>query len=154
MGENLQKIDLYFIGKKKLLLLFTNKTNLNKVYDEIGFINNKGKFIPEYILDSLMDISLDLLNKFFKDEYLKFLEEKNKDKCEIKDNLKKYCIGYFYKLDIIKENENETYNEKTNDESTNNSQENKSNKNENYKNSLDKDQTIIQLIELMINIFF
>jgi hypothetical protein len=73
LGENLQKNDLYFIGKKKLLLLFINKTNLNKVYDEIGFINNRGKFIPEYIIESIDGIPIDLLNKFFKNEYLKFL---------------------------------------------------------------------------------
>ena len=124
LNDTLQKIDIFFVGKKKILLLFDNKNNINKVYDEIGFINNKGKFIPEYIIESIDGIPIDLLNIFFKKEYLKFLEEKNKDKCEIKDNLKKYCIGYCYKLDISKENENDTHNEKINDESTSKSQEN------------------------------
>jgi len=73
LNDSLQKIDLYFIGKKKILLFFLNKTNINKVFDEIGFINNKGKFIPEYILEYIVDIPMNLLNIFFKDEYLKFL---------------------------------------------------------------------------------
>jgi len=155
LNDNLQKIDLYFIGKQKILLLFLNKTNFNKVYDEIGFINDKGKFIPEYILESVTDIPMNLLNIFFKNEYSKFLEEKNMDKCEIKDKSERNYIGFCYKLDIIREKDNETYNEKANLESSNIPHENKYNKNdnENYKNFLNKDQTIIQIIEIMINIY-
>ena len=131
LNDNLQKIDLYFIGKQKILLLFLNKTNFNKVYDEIGFINDKGKFIPEYILESVTDIPMNLLNIFFKNEYSKFLEEKNMDKCEIKDKSERNYIGFCYKLDIIREKDNETYNEKANLESSNIPHENKYNKNDN-----------------------
>ena len=44
LNDNLQKIDLYFIGKKRILLLFTNKTKLRKICDEIGFINNSNLY--------------------------------------------------------------------------------------------------------------
>ena len=50
MNDSIKKFDLYFIENKKILLL-SNKIGYNKDKDEIGYINNKGTFISEYILN-------------------------------------------------------------------------------------------------------
>ena len=63
LNNSIKKCDLYFIGNKKILLL-SNEFGGNKEIDEIGFINNKGIFIPEHILKykDASNISLDILN--------------------------------------------------------------------------------------------
>ena len=52
LNDSIKKSELYFIGNNKLLILFSNQTEIDKDNDEIGFINEKGIFIPEYLLDN------------------------------------------------------------------------------------------------------
>ena len=60
LNDSIKKIDLYFIGNKKLLLLFPNQIDIDRDIDQIGFINNKGIFIAEYLIESNQKISIDL----------------------------------------------------------------------------------------------
>ena len=99
LNDFIKKFDLYFIGNKKILLL-SNKIGGNKDIDEIGFINNKGIFIPEYILNynDEYNISLDILNKFFKWDFFNLQINKEADICEIKNDEKN--IGQCFKLNF------------------------------------------------------
>ena len=72
-------MELYFIGNKKLYLLFHNDEDI----DEIGFINDEGIFIPEYIME-YQDKKLSNINNFFKKDFYEFYSNKNIDSCEIK----------------------------------------------------------------------
>ena len=75
LNDSLKANELYFIGNKKLLLLFPNKTEFDQDIYEIGFINGKGMFIPEYLLESNNSktiFSLADLNFFFKKIFLIF----------------------------------------------------------------------------------
>ena len=99
LNDSIKKFDLYFIGNKKILLL-SNKFGGNKEIDEIGFINNEGIFIPEYILKYKDDtnISLDILNKFFINDFINLHLNKNTEICEIKKEEKKF--GECHKLNF------------------------------------------------------
>ena len=99
LKDSLKKFDLYFVGNKKILLL-SNEFGSNRESDEIGFINNDGIFIPEYILKYKEDnnISLDILNKFFLKDFINLHLNKNIDICEIKKEEKKF--GECYKLNV------------------------------------------------------
>ena len=68
LNDSIKKIDLYFIGNKKLLLLFPNKIDIERDIDQIGFINTKGIFIAEYLMESYQKTSIDLfcLNSFLR----------------------------------------------------------------------------------------
>ena len=71
LTEQIKSSELYFIGNKKICLLFPAK---KEDIDEIGFINNEDIFIPEYIIIEYQDKnnsnSLDILNNFFKKRIL------------------------------------------------------------------------------------
>ena len=99
LNDFIKKFDLYFIGNKKILLL-SNKIGGNKDIDEIGFIYNKGIFIPEYIFNFYEnnDISFDILNNFLKNDFINFHLNNNEDNFEIKNNDKKY--GQCFKLNF------------------------------------------------------
>jgi len=103
LNDSIKKFDLYFIGNKKILLL-SNKIGNNKDINEIGYINNKGLFIPEYIFNFYEnnDISFDILNNFLKNDFINFHLNNNEDRFEIKNNDKKY--GQCFKLDINQKN--------------------------------------------------
>ena len=97
LKDVIKTFDLYFVGSKKMLLL-SNEKGSNKDSDEIGSINDKGIFIPEYILNYAENnsISLDILNKFFKNDFFNLLVNKEVDNLEIKNDEKK--IGQCFKL--------------------------------------------------------
>ena len=114
LNDLMKTFDLYFVGNKKILLL-SNEIGSNKDTDEIGSINNKGIFIPEYNLNynEKNNISFDILNKFFKFDFLNFLLNKEVDICEIKNSEK--IIGKCYKLS--NKNSNKPLNQPENNES-------------------------------------
>ena len=97
--DSLIKFELYFVGNNKILLYFSNKKEIGKYVDEIGFINEKGTFIPEYLLDfSANNITSKILNDFFHDFSNLFLD--NNYNIEIK-NKNKEKIGNCFKLNNI-----------------------------------------------------
>ena len=97
--DSLIKFELYFVGNNKILLYFSNKKEIGKYVDEIGFINEKGTFIPEYLLDfSANNITSEILNDFFNDFSNLFLD--NNCNFEIK-NRNKEKIGNCFKLNNI-----------------------------------------------------
>ena len=118
LNDFIKKFDLYFIGNKKILLL-SNKIGGNKDIDEIGFINNKGIFIPEYILNynDEYNISLDILNKFFKWDFFNIQINKEADICEIKNDEKN--IGQCFKLNFEANNIINIFNDKEKNEINN-----------------------------------
>ena len=92
---------MYFIGNKKILLLFPSQTDKEKDIDEIGTINDKGIFIPEYLLKSKEKsslISLDNLDTFFNKDFSNFVLGSNKDCFEIRNQTQE-IIGNCIKLD-------------------------------------------------------
>ena len=99
LKDSLKKFDLYFVGNKKILLL-SNEIGGNRDTDEIGFINNDGIFIPEYIFKYKEDnnISLDVLNKFFLKDFINLHLDKDAEIYEIKNEEKNF--GECYKLNI------------------------------------------------------
>ena len=106
LTEQIKSSELYFIGNKKICLLFPDK---KEDIDEIGFINIEDIFIPEYIIeyqDKNNSNSLDILNNFFKKEFYTFYSHKNIDSCEIKDNQNK-VIGNCFKLNNNSKNDSE-----------------------------------------------
>ena len=98
LNDFIRKLELYFIGNNKVLLL-SNLIDWNKENDEIAFINDKGIFIPEYIIyiKENNSISFDILNEFLRKDFYNFYLNKNSDICQIK-NLQKNTIGYCIKL--------------------------------------------------------
>ena len=105
LNDSIKKIDLYFIGSKRILLL--NREDFKKEVDEIGFINEQGLFIPEYLLKSIgknTPISLGILNSFFINDFSKFCHDEKVDCFDIKDEQNK-LKGHCFKLDINKINE-------------------------------------------------
>ena len=109
LNEPIKNFTLYFVGLNKILL-YSNENGSNKDVDEIGTINDKGIFIPEYLLKYKEDkISLDDLNIILKNDLFNFyLDDKNeswelKIKNEIQDKQYKQVkvkeIGYCYKIE-------------------------------------------------------
>ena len=99
LNDSLKANELYFIGNKKLLLLFPNKTEFDQDIYEIGFINEKGMFIPEYLLESNNKtiFSLADLNFFFKKDFFNFFLNLTSDSCNI-NNEHNISIGCCYKI--------------------------------------------------------
>ena len=92
---DLNKCELYQIGNEKLLLKFPNG-----ICDEIGIINNKNIFIPEYILYSKSKKEMDVLtlNTFFKKNFNNISEKKDKPLpiTDIDKSLIRYCLSIEY----------------------------------------------------------
>ena len=159
LNEQVKTFELYFIGKKNILLK-SNDVGSNKDLDEIGTINDKGIFIPEYILiyKENNNISLDILNIFLKQDFFNFFFSKDKDNCEIK-NGQNIVFGHCFR---VKDNFNnvtleiknsiingvpaQTQNNNTQIKQLNNAPENNQSNNESKKESN-------YCIELMINIY-
>ena len=166
LNDSIKKIDLYFIGSKRILLL--NREDFKKEVDEIGFINEQGLFIPEYLLEYIeknTPISLEILNTFFINDFSKFYHDEKIDCCDIKDEQNK-LKGHCFKLDINKINEldiKKIETTKVNDEikNENNHDDKNIDKKLNFvtpEDNLNKDnnETAKQIdiyIELMINIY-
>ena len=112
-----KKCKLSFIGNNKILLFFNKKEEQNN--DEIGYINEKNIFIPEYILDyKNKDIDKSDLENFFIHEFNNsFNSTENKNYCRIYDKNK--CLGKCYRIDN-KSNENIYDNSKEFNNSSNN----------------------------------
>ena len=98
LNDFIKNFTLYFVGRNKILL-YSNKNGSNKDIDKIGTINNKGIFIPEYLLKYNEDkVSLNDLNKILKNDLFNFyLDDKNeswelKIKNDIQDNQYKQII--------------------------------------------------------------
>jgi len=93
------KTDLYFIENNKLVLLFQFPC---KEKTEIGYINNKNIFIPEFIIyNNENDISIDILNNFFSNYFPKFKLNKSQNQIQCSyHNTNMYC----YKLNNLIEN--------------------------------------------------
>ena len=102
--SNVKKIDCHLVGNQKILLFFEKW--INKDIDEIGYINNENIFIPEFLLvyDN-NDISINILNQFFKNNFLNFKLNNQINICDILD-LNKSKIGQCYKLNNFIENNN------------------------------------------------
>ena len=105
LNDSIKQNQLYFIGNNKFLLLFPDKTIIDKDIDEIGYINEKGIFIPQYLLvnNNNDNFSLEILNSFLNKEFLNFISNQNLDSCEINDEQNKK-IGYCFKLSDEKNN--------------------------------------------------
>ena len=103
-NSNVKKSDCYFVGNQKILFFFDKE--VNKDIDEIGYINNENIFIPEFLLvyDN-NDISINILNQFFKNNFLNFSFNNQINICDILD-LNKSKIGQCYKLNNFIENNN------------------------------------------------
>ena len=115
LNNSLKKADLFFIGNKKIILLFPVGIDDNKENHEIGFVNDSDIFIPEYILEfSHNVISYDILNKFLKNDFPKFISNKTKDNCKIKDIYDKQ-YGLCYRIMDIPENKVKKINNNSND---------------------------------------
>ena len=93
-GLDLNKCELYHLDNEKLFLKFPNG-----ICDEIGFINDKNIFIPEFILYSQKEIDILTLNKFFFEKFNNISENKDKP-LPIKD-IDKNLIGYCFSLEYI-----------------------------------------------------
>ena len=103
--SNVKKCDCYFVGKQNILLLFDKE--LGEDIDEIGYIDNKNIFIPEFLLNyNKNDISTEILNQFLKDNFIIFNLNKQNNICDILD-LKNSKIGQCYKLKTFTENKNQ-----------------------------------------------
>ena len=160
LNDLLKTFDLYFIGNKQLLLL-SKEIGSNKDADEIGSINNKGIFIPEYIFNynENNNISLDILNTFFKMEFLNFHINEKTDICEIKNGEKN--IGKCYKLNnktpdkVVVTPENNGSKETTDNGNTSTIQANVSETTNQLNNTIEfkTPNGINPYIELMINIY-
>ena len=124
----IETAQLYFTHEKNILLFFPNKMEICKDIDEIGFINEKGIFIPNFLLEyTENNISLEILNSFFEKDFLNFCSDTKNDTFEIKVGQNK-IIGRCFKLNNI-ENSNNKENEEgeeigNNNELTNNNDNN------------------------------
>ena len=101
--DSLINLELFFIGFKKILLFFPNKNDTNKYKDEIGFINEKGVFIPEYIIGYTgNNISPEDLNDFIMKDLINFYRNNKDVSCQIKKKKKVTCemeiIGNCFKI--------------------------------------------------------
>ena len=144
---------------KKKILLWSDVIDSNKEYDEIGFINNKGIFIPEYILDikEKNDIFLENLNMFLKNDFPNIYLDKNKEFWDIKDK-QQITIGNCIKLNTKTDESIEVKNEETPVNTSDNliilnNDNNKVSINKNHESIPNKNEKEINLIILlMINI--
>ena len=148
---DLNKCDLYQIGNEKFLLKFPNG-----ICDEIGIINDKNIFIPEYILYSNKEINDLTLNIFFKTKFN--TTSKNNDKLlPIKDKDKSligYCLSIEYTTQLkmkqeIKENSNAINVGNDEDENENNS--NSPTSKTNGHNNINNQNNTIQNNKIKIN---
>ena len=102
--SNLKKCDCYFVGNQKILLSF--EQGIGKDIDEIGYINNENVFMPEFLLVyNYNDISTNILNQFFKNNFLNFSLNNQINICDILD-LNNSKIGKCHKLSNFTENKN------------------------------------------------
>jgi hypothetical protein len=86
ISDEVKNGDLYFIGNKKILLLFKREIASDNNYDEIGYINGKNVFIPEYVLDyTNNDIKLSYFKIFFNSNFINFCSQSDKESCHIYD---------------------------------------------------------------------
>ena len=94
--NQLKNCDIYSISNNKILLNF--KRDIIKINDEIGYINNKNVFIPEYILYYTNDnIILSQLNYFLTKDFLSFIFDVKEESCRIyKEHNKK--IGNCFRI--------------------------------------------------------
>ena len=170
LNNSIKKADLFFIGNKKIILIFPVGVDNNKENHEIGFVNDSGIFIPEFILEfSHNVISYDILNKFLKNDFPKFMPDKTKDNCKIK-NINDNESGYCYKIKGILENKENKINNNTNKakDGPENNTKNRENKKESIRNETlnlnnnssnqrrgneNENRKINPYIELMINIY-
>ena len=82
LNDSIKKVDLYFIGQNKILLLFENKID----NPQIGYINNENMFITEFLLKKEKDyFSLTNLNKFFLNDFINLILNKEKNSTQITD---------------------------------------------------------------------
>ena len=152
-NDLIKKAELYFIGNKKILLLFAYKREIDKDIDEIGIINEKGIFIPEFILErNIRDIIFDLgtLNKFFKIDFLNLLTNQ-KNNCEIMSN--NIALGKCYKLRYKLNNNIDNNIDDNVDDNIDNNIETPTEANLNDNQEENKKKEINPYIELMINIY-
>ena len=103
------KMDLYFIGNKKLLLRNSNKQMYNVICDEIGLINENNIFIPEYILYYTKITKINSLNFFFKNKFQNgtIIKDSPLEIFEEKNSLIGYCISLIYLNDVKNEDPND-----------------------------------------------
>jgi len=141
LEDSIIECHLYFIGNKKLLLLFKSQIG-SEIFDEIGFINKENKFIPEYLFDyEEKNISLEILNDFFSKKFVSFCLDSQKVNEELiyKNNL---TFGFCYKINIPKLNDdskNNFVNQLLNDSSkAEQKKDEKTKKKSEYKDKLDK----------------
>ena len=72
-------------------MLFKREIASDNNYDEIGYINDKNIFIPEYVLEYTNidnknnDIKLLYFNIFLNNNFISFCSESNKESCHIYD---------------------------------------------------------------------
>ena len=67
-------------------MLFKRERASDNNYDEIGFINDKNIFIPEYVLVyTNNDIKLSYFNIFFNIYFISFFSQSDKESCHIYD---------------------------------------------------------------------
>ena len=109
LNDSVKNFYLYFIGHKKILL-FLDKNENGRDLDQIGIIDNKGIFIPEYLLKyKENNISLNNLNQILKSCIFNIYLNNNDKSYELKieqikedsqDGSKKETLqfGYCYKL--------------------------------------------------------
>ena len=80
----LKNCDIYFIGDKRVMLLF--KPDVINDNNEIGYINDKYIFIPEFILfKEDNNFSIDNLNFFFQKSFSSFTLNQGSESCYILD---------------------------------------------------------------------
>ena len=119
INNSIKKADLFFIGIKKILLLFPAGQDVYKENHEIGFVNDNSLFIPEFILEFNHNVaSYDILNKFLKNDFPKFISNKTKDNRKIKDIYDKH-YGQCHRIIDIPENKVQKINNNS-DNATNN----------------------------------
>ena len=158
LNDLFREFNLCLLIKKKILL-WSDINDSNKEYDEIGFINNKGIFIPECILDikEKNDISLENLNMFLKNDFLNIYLNKNKEFWDIKDK-QQITIGNCIKLNTKTDETIEVKNEETPGNTSDNkiilnNDNDKVSINKNHESIPNKNEKEINLIILlMINI--
>ena len=80
---SLKSCKLYFIGNKRILLLF-NSDVVNDNH-EIGYINDKNIFIPQFVLYNEEDnyVILPHLNNFLKNYFPSFISNQEKESCRV-----------------------------------------------------------------------
>ena len=104
IANQIKTTDLYFIENNELLLLFKNSS---EEISEIGYINEKNIFIPQFIIyNNENNISTNILNSFFSTKFSEFKSNHNQINIQFSHNKSNiYC----YKLNNsmeIQDNQN------------------------------------------------